>query len=152
MRERLLEYGLTDDQDGYMNVLLSELVLYLRLAQAFKNRLLMADRDRALLLAGVRATRLGMPAVAEFCRRLILQHNPGHMVRRWDSVERALQDDDFLHLLRQVQRKLPIERAESMLVELGDSCDVRPTDYPDDLGFVAAVMGVDAEWLTEHFQ
>lgn len=146
-----LETDLCSTDHEAMKHSLDELILYLRLAQAFKNRLKMADRDRALVLAGVTAARLGLSPVAEFCRQIILQHNHGHMVRRWKSFEEAIQDPDFLHFLKQVRRKVPLERAESLLIELGYECDVRREDYPDDLAFAAAIMGVDSQWLTEHY-
>jgi hypothetical protein len=31
-------------------------------------------------------------------------------------------------------------------------CDVKPTDYPTDLEYVSAVMGVDPDWLERNFQ
>ena len=46
-----------------MNELLDELVLYLRLAQAFKDRLQMSDRDRALIIAGNCAEQIQMLTV-----------------------------------------------------------------------------------------
>ncbi len=134
-----------------MNSLLQELILFLRLAQCFKDRLKLQDRDRALVLAASCASVNQMPSVAEFCRRLVLQNNHGHMVRKWDSMAMALGDADFIHFLKQLRRKLPVEVAESKLVEFGYQCDVRREDYQDDTDFVAAVMGVDSEWLNEHF-
>ncbi|HMP79113.1 MAG TPA: hypothetical protein PKD54_06655, partial [Pirellulaceae bacterium] len=74
--------------------LLNELVVYLQLAQAFKERLQMPDRDRALVLAGAAASLLNLEPISNFCRALILNNNAGHMVRRWDSFRAALQDDD----------------------------------------------------------
>ena len=56
---------------------INELILYLRLAQAFKNKLQLSDRDRALIMAATAATFLQMPEVADFCRQLVLQRNPG---------------------------------------------------------------------------
>lgn len=134
-----------------MNSLLDELVLFLRLAQGFKDRLLLQDRDRALVLAASCASLNQMPTVAEFCRRLILQNNHGHMVKKWPSMDFALRDDDFIHFLKQIRRKLPVEFAESKLIELGYECDVRRNDYENDKEYVAAVMGVDSEWLDDHF-
>lgn len=130
---------------------LQELVLFLRLAQAFKKRLQMSDRDRALVLAGTYAAMLKMTPVAEFCRKLILQNNHGHMLRKWPTFADAIQESDFITFLRQVRRRLPTEKAESQLVELGYECDVRQQDYDSTEEFVAAVMGVDNEWLVEHF-
>ena len=92
-----------------------------------------------------------MPPVAEFCRQLILQNNHGHMVRKWNSMAEALKDSDFLHFLRQIQRKMPLEAAESKLVEIGYHCDVKREDYDSDQEYVAAVMGVDLDWLEKRF-
>ena len=130
---------------------LQELVLFLRLAQAFKKRLKMPDRDRALVLAGTYAAMLKMNPVAEFCRTLILQNNHGHMLRKWPTFADAIQESDFITFLRQVRRRLPTEKAETLLVELGYTCDVQQSDYENEDEFVAAVMGVDNEWLVEHF-
>ncbi len=130
---------------------MKEMILFLRLAQAFKNRLQMSDRDRALVLAGTYASMMQMVPVAEFCRQLILQNNHGHMLRKWPTFADAIQENDFITFLRQVRRRLPTERAEVQLEELGYHCDVRREDYQTDLGFAAAVAGVDSEWLVENF-
>ena len=130
---------------------MDEMVLFLRLANGFKERLLMQDRDRALVLAASCAALYQMPSVAEFCRRLILQNNHGHMVRKWTSMAGALGDPDFIHFLKQIRRKLPVEAAESRLLQTGYECDIRRDDYPDEKDYVAAIMGVDAQWLDENF-
>ena len=134
-----------------MDSLLDELILFLRLAQGFKERLLLQDRDRALVLAASCAQLNQMPTIAEFCRRLILQNNHGHMVKKWTSMAFALKDADFIHFLKQIRRKLPVEAAEGKLIEIGYECDVKRSDYDNDTQYVAAIMGVDAEWLDEHF-
>ena len=128
-----------------------EMILYLRLAQAFKARLQMSDRDRALVLAGTCAHVMQMPAIAEFCRQLILQNNQGHMLRKYTCFAEAVEDSDFGFFVKQVRRKLSPERGEAQLVELGYECDVRRTDYDNNEEFAAAVMGVDAAWLSENF-
>lgn len=130
---------------------LQELVLFLRLAQAFKNRLQMSDRDRALVLAGTYAAMLQMKPVAEFCRTVILQNNHGHMLRKWPTFGQAIEEPDFGTFLKQVRRRFPTERAEILLQEMGYECDVRRTDHETEEEYVAAVMGVDTEWLREHF-
>jgi hypothetical protein len=131
--------------------LLDELVLYLRLAQAYEKHLQMPDRDRALVLAGGCAGLLKLTAVDGFCRQLILQNNQGHMVRRWKSFAEALKDDDFHVFLKQLARRLSVERAEAALRELRFECDVRRSDYASDFDYVAAVMGVDPDWLSRNF-
>jgi len=128
-----------------------EMILYLRLAQAFRNKLQMSDRDRALLLAGTCAHVMQMPQIAQFCRQLILQHNQGHMLRKYESFDEAVNDSDFGFFLKQVRRKISPEKAEAQLVGLGYQCDVRRADYPTDEQYAAAVMGVDADWIQENF-
>jgi hypothetical protein len=128
-----------------------ELIVYLRVAQAFKNRLRMSDRDRALVLAGISATSLQMTSIADFCRQLILQHNHGHMLRKYPSFAAALEDADFEVFLKQVRRKLTPEQAEAQIITLGYECDVLPSDYTTKTQYAAAVMGVDAQWLKDHF-
>jgi len=66
-----------------------EIVIFARLAQAFKNRLQMQDRDRALVMTGVCASMLEMEVIANFCRRLILKNNPGHMIKRCSKTSPA---------------------------------------------------------------
>jgi len=134
-----------------MNTLLDELILFLRLANGFKDRMMLLDRDRALVMAASCAALHQMHDVAEFCRQLILQNNHGHMVKKWNTMAEALADADFIHFLKQIRRKLPVEVAESRLVETGYECDVKRDDYSSDSEFVAAVMGIDSDWLKDKF-
>ena len=129
----------------------TELIIYLRVAQAFKNRLRMSDRDRALVLAGTCASMLQMTPIADFCRRLVLQHNQGHMLRKYSTFGSALEDADFGVFLKQVRRKLTPEQAESQIVTLDYHCDVLESDYGTKMEYAAAVMGVDAEGINDHF-
>ena len=129
----------------------NELILNLRLAQAFKTKWRLPDRDRALVLAAVRACELDIPPLAAFCRKLVLQNNHGHMVRKWDSIQLALEDPDFLHFCKQLERKLPVDQAETTLQELGVKCDLVAENFPDDASYAAAVLGVEWEWLSQNF-
>lgn len=128
-----------------------EIVIFARLAQAFKNRLQMQDRDRALVMTGVCASMLEMEVIASFCRQLILKNNPGHMLKRSESFHEALREEGFVTFLKQVRRKLPTEKAENLLVEFGYKCDVKRRDYTDPNVYIAAVMGVDYDWMKENF-
>ena len=128
-----------------------ELIIYLRIAQAFKNRLQMSDRDRALVMAGTCASVLQMHSIANFCRRLILQNNQGHMLRKYETFAEALGDSDFGVFVKQVRKKLPPESAEGKLSSMGYRCEVLPSDYDTKLEFAAAVMGIDADWLMANF-
>lgn len=131
--------------------IVKELVLYLRLAQAFKNKLKIPDRDRALVLAGTCAAILEMNCIDNFCRKIILQNNHGHMLKRWQSFSEAIRQEDFGVFLKQIRRKFSIERAESLLCEFSYECDVVREDYNSDEEFASAVMGIDHQWLTENF-
>jgi len=111
----------------------------------------MSDRDRALVLAGTFASLLQMNSVANFCRELILQNNPGHMLRKFKDFRSATEDPDFGVFLKQVRRKLSPETAEAQLMSLDYQCDVRPTDYATPLEYASAVMGVDGVWLEDNF-
>ena len=131
--------------------IVKELVLYLRLAQAFKRKLQMPDRDRALVLAGTCAAILNMKSMDDFCRKIILQNNHGHMMKRWGSFAEAIRMEDFGIFLKQLRRRFPIERAETVLSQLNYECDVVRKDYECDEAYAAAIMGIDYDWLTENF-
>lgn len=131
--------------------IVKELVLYLRLAQAFKQKLRMPDRDRALVLAGTCAAILDMKSIDDFCRKIILQNNHGHMMKRWSSFAEAIRMEDFGIFLKQLRRRFPIERAETFLLQMKYECDVVREDYDSDEAYAAAVMGIDYDWLTENF-
>ena len=128
-----------------------ELILYLRIAQAFKDRLQLSDRDRALVMAGTCASVLQMSSIANCCRKLILQNNHGHMLRKYETFGQALEDSDFGVFVKQVRKKLSPESAQGSLQTMGYRCEVLPTDYETKLEFAAAVMGIDAAWLTTNF-
>ena len=93
--------------------------LYLHLARASKIRRQLHIRDKLLIIAGMIAVRLQLPAVAAYCRQEVLTHNRQHLIRRWRDLESALQESDFHTLLKQLQRRFPREKAERMLVTLG---------------------------------
>ena len=128
-----------------------ELILYLRIAQAFKNRLQMSDRDRALVMAGTCASVLQMNSIANFSRKLILQNNQGHMLRKYEAFAEALEDSDFGVFVKQVRKKLSPDSAQASLLAMDYHCEVLPSDYETKLEFAAAVMGIDADWLTANF-
>ena len=125
--------------------------LYLHLARASALRRQPHARDRLLVISGVIATHIGLMSVAAYCRQSILEHNPGHMVRRWNNFADALEDSDFLHFLKQVQRRYPQEKAERMLSTLGiDMAQERQTYY-NDTEYAAALLGVSTDTLDELF-
>lgn len=127
------------------------LAIYLHLAVASERRRRPHVRDRLLLIAGVNAARIGLPRIAAYCRHRILQHNPRHAVRRWPSLLIALQDDEFLHLLRTVQRQYPQEKAEKMLASLEIEMGRERQTYYSDEEYAAALLGTTLPRLEEMF-
>ncbi|QDU96393.1 hypothetical protein [Lignipirellula cremea] len=121
--------------------------LYLHLAHAAHQRLRPLVRDRLLLLSGVIAARMELSLISASCRRLILEHNPQHLVKRWPSLILALEDTDFLHLLKQVQRRYPQEKAERMLDNLGIDRALERQAYYSDEEYAASLLGATPERL-----
>ena len=127
------------------------LSIYLHLAAASGRRRRPHARDRLLLLAGCVAARMGLAPVAANCRHLVLDHNPNHLVRRWDTIGEALHDEDFLCLLKQIQRRYPQEKAERMIQSLGIELGNERAAYYSDLEYAAALMGTTPEQLQQQF-
>lgn len=72
-------------------------------------------RDKFLLLAGIAACRAGWLEVAARCHALVKQHNPRHLIGRYDSLPDALRDPDFSGFDKQLERWCPYEKAEHLL-------------------------------------
>jgi hypothetical protein len=125
--------------------------LYLHLARASEKRRRPLVRDKLLLLAGTIAARMELPHIDALCRERILEHNPAHMIRRWPSFAAALEDSDYLHLLKQAQRRYPLEKAERMLATLGIDMAQEREAYYSDNEYAAALLGVTPAELEERF-
>jgi hypothetical protein len=123
------------------------LALYLHLATASEQRRRPHVRDRLLVIAATIAARCNLTRIAEHCKSKILEHNPHHLIGRWESVEVALEDSDFLHLLRSVQRQYPQEKAERLLETLGVERGSERDAYYSDEEFAASLLGVSLEEL-----
>lgn len=119
------------------------LAIYLHLAKSAWKRLRMPDRDRLLVISGFIAAKMKLVRIADHCRSLILQNNQGHMIRKWPSFSMATDDTNFQHFLKQLQRRFPQEKAETMLSNLGiDRANERQLYYSDE-EYAAAVIGLD---------
>lgn len=123
--------------------------MYLHLARASERRGRLHVRDRLLLLSAVIAARMELATVAAYCRHQILQHNPRHMLRRWHVMDEAIADGDFLHLLKQVQRQYPLEKAERMLQQLGIEMAQERDAYYTDEEYAAALLGSTPDGLRD---
>lgn len=117
-----------------------QLGMYLHLARASGSRQRPHVRDRFLILAAVLAARLDLPRIAAYCRQLVLQHNPQHLIGRWETVSTALESPDFAHFLRHLERRFPPEQAEQMLGTLGIDLARERDAYYTDEEYAAALL------------
>lgn len=129
----------------------NRLAMYLHLARASEARQRLHVRDRLLVIAAVLAARGGLPRIAAYCRRRILEHNPQHLIQRWDSVFDAAGDPEFAHFLRHIERRYPPEKAEQMMESLGLTLGHERQTYYSDEEYAAALLGVTADELEEMF-
>jgi len=137
--------------DEKMSEPIDLLSLYLHLAAAAWKQRRMPDRDRFLILSARIAAQMNLDNIAAYCRYLILQNNPGHMVRKWPTLGNALQDADFLFFLKQIQRRFPQEKAETMLHDLKIDRSNERAVYFSDEEYAASILGVKLEWLLINF-
>lgn len=106
-----------DDHDAAM-------LAFVKLAGVSQSREQLGPRDKFLVLAGAAACRASHAAVAERCRELLLSHNPSHLLKRYETMELALEDGEFRTYLRQLSRFCPYEKAEHLLSQLDISTDL----------------------------
>jgi hypothetical protein len=106
-----------DDHDAAM-------LAFVKLAGVSQSREQLGPRDKFLVLAGAAASRGNHPAVARRCRELLLAHNPSHLLKRYETFEAALKDDEFQTYLRQMARFCSYEKAEHHLSRLDISPDL----------------------------
>lgn len=127
------------------------LAVYLHLASASQKRRRPHVRDRLLVIAASIAAMAGLPRIAAHCKAEILEHNPRHLIRRWNTVGEALADSDFLHLLKSVQRRYPREKAEQLLDSLGIERGRERETYYTDEEYAAALLGTNPSQLQRRF-
>ncbi len=106
-----------DDHDAAM-------LTFVKLAGVSQSREQLGPRDKFLVLAGVAASRASHPAVAQRCRELVLAHNPAHLLKRYVSIEQALDDGEFQAYFKQVSRFCSYEKAEHHLSQLDISSEL----------------------------
>jgi hypothetical protein len=134
-----------------MTVAIDILALYLHLARASELRRRPHVRDRLLVLAGAIAARMSLLRIAAYCRHKILEHNPRHTVGRWSQFAEALEAPDFQSLLRILQRRYPLEKAESLLADLGIERGRERDAYYTEEEYAAALLGVGLDTLAQMF-
>lgn len=116
------------------------LAVYLRLAVASLLRRRPHACDRFLVLAGVTAVELEFDTISAGCRVHVLRHNPQHQLRRWPTFEAALEQHDFVCLLRQVRRRYPQEKAEQLLQSLQIDVLAERESHFSDLAYALALL------------
>jgi hypothetical protein len=127
------------------------LSVYLHLAAASQRRRRPHVRDRLLVLAATTAAQLELSPIAAQCRKLVLEHNPHHLIGRWPTVAQALADDDYQCFLRQMRRRYPEEKAERLLQSLGIELGSERASYFSDYEYAAALLGTTPEILDREF-
>lgn len=125
------------------------LAVYLHLARASERRCRPLVRDRMLLLAGIQAAELNYFRLSQYCRSEVLEHNPRHLVGRWESIAAALLDQDFMAFAKTLSKRFPLERAEGMLGSLGVEYSNEHLVYYDELEYAASILGIDKETISD---
>ncbi len=115
----------------------SAMLSYVRLAGVSQLKRQPLGRDKLLVLAAASACRAGWPDVAERCRRLILEHNPAHLIGTFPTVADALRGEEFGPLLKQHERLCGYERAEFLVNDLDLQPEGRPEEDDKSAGQIA---------------
>lgn len=102
-------------------------------------------------MAAASAARIKLFRVSKYCRHKILQHNPRHVIGRWENLADALDDADFLSVLKSIQRRYPQEKAERLLANLGIERGRERDAYYDDEEYAAALLGTTPDELERLF-
>jgi len=109
------------------------MLTFAKLAGLSQTRQQLGPRDKFLVLAAVAACHGRHPQIATHCRELVLAHNPAHLLKRFESIDSALAEDEFQAFLKQLARFCSFEKAEHLLSQLGQSVDLPPKSKPADL-------------------
>jgi len=118
--------------------------IYLHLARASQRRNRLHVRDRLLVLSAAIAANQQLHKLSAYCRAEILEHNPQHMVRKWETVEEALLDEEFLTLLKRIRSEYSSERAEQLLQALGIEMANERAAYYSDQEWAASILDLDS--------
>lgn len=89
--------------------------LYLNLAKVSEDQHRPQHRERFLALAASAAFEAGNAEAADACRSMIVDANPMHTFRRYDSTEEALGATEVAEYIVSLRRLYPFEKAEFLL-------------------------------------
>jgi hypothetical protein len=111
--------------------ILSALQVYRELADWYERQGQPAMRDRFLILAAEAAFSAGKPDEAERLRQRLLQGNPHHMLKPFNSFAQALQSTNIQIYIHDLQVNYPPQAAEGLLHKLrgeaGPTAGIPPT-------------------------
>jgi hypothetical protein len=127
------------------------LATYLHLARAAELRRQPLVRDRVLVLAATIAAQIDLAPIAAACREKILAHNRGHMLSRWPTVAKALEQEDFQSLVNQLATRYGPEHVERLVEQLGIEQGSERAVYASDGEYAAALLGMDWDDLVQRF-
>jgi hypothetical protein len=102
--------------------------LYLNLAKVSEEQHRPQHRERFLALAASAANDAGDPVAAEACRSMIVDANPMHTFRRFNSAEEALGAVEVAEYIISLRRLYPFEKAEFLLQKYTDGVKRSPVD------------------------
>lgn len=134
-----------------MPSLLDQLTVYLYLTRTISPKIEPMDRDRLTLIGGALAVELGLYRIANFCRQMVLDHNQGHMLRKFDTMSEALYDEDYQHFLKTIRKRFTFEQAEALLEKIGIDWRGCVSESGDPEESAARILGVTKEWLKKQF-
>jgi hypothetical protein len=95
--------------------------IYRELAEDYGRQGQAQMRDRFLVLAADAALAAGQDAEAERLRSRLLQHNPHHLLKPYNSFAEAMKSADVQNYVSALRRSHPYEKAENLLEGLRQS-------------------------------
>src|SRR5437870_6932776 len=95
--------------------------IYRELAEDYGRQGQAQMRDRFLVLAADAALAAGQHAEAERLRGRLLQHNPHHLLKPYNSFAEAMKSADVQNYVSALRRSHPYEKAENLLEGLRQS-------------------------------
>lgn len=116
------------------------LLNYLFLADVAQQKHQLPGRNRFLALGVKKAGDAGLLTVAERCRTKVIRQAPHHLLVRYDNAAEALRSEDFVFLVRQLERGCPPERAEQLAAGLNFEAETALQNAGGDLKQLAETL------------
>ena len=116
--------------------------LYLNLAKVSEDQHRPQHRERFLALAASAAFEAGDSPAAEACRSMIVDANPMHTFRRFNSAEEAMGAVEVAEYIVSLRRLYPFEKAEFLLQKYTDRLPVEELDETSEKTSTSESTGV----------